>query len=103
MRIPLWEWDVVEGTRCGVSRTSYGAMEALSLALITTHDAIGEITPVTLVDAASRPPFYLHGEPKWIAKCHDGVITWRDGTFLLGNDGKCFHAESTQTAGDSGT
>jgi len=88
MRIPLWEWDVVEGTRhgkCGVSGTPYGAMEALSLALISTHAARGEVAPVTLVDPANGPPCYIHGEPKWIARYRDGVITWGIGAVVPDN------------------
>lgn len=82
MRVPLWEWDVMEGTQngtCGVSGTAYGAMEALSLALITTNGTMGEVTPVTLVDSATGPPFYLHGAPRWVAKCDNGIITWVNG------------------------
>lgn len=84
MRIPLWEWEVVEGPayrRCGVSRTPYGAMKALSLALVRARvHAVGQVTPVILVDAASGPPFYLHGMPERIAEYDDGIITWVKGT-----------------------
>jgi hypothetical protein len=53
-------------------------MEALSLALIAVHGhAVGQVTPVTLVDPAGGPPFYLHGISNWIAQFEDGVITWR--------------------------
>lgn len=80
MRIPLWEWDVIEGPpyrRCGVSGTPYGAMEALSLALVKARGhAIGQVSRVILVDAASGPPFYIHLRHERIAEYGDGVITW---------------------------
>jgi hypothetical protein len=55
-------------------------MKALPLALVTGRvHAIGHVAPVTLVDAASGPPFYLHGMPERIAEYDNGVITWEKG------------------------
>jgi hypothetical protein len=52
-------------------------MEALSLALVTARQhAIGEVTRVVLVHAASGPPLYLHGRLERVAEHNDGVITW---------------------------
>jgi hypothetical protein len=82
MQVPLWEWewDVVEDARhgkCGVSGTPYGAMEALSLALITVKGhGTGHVTPVVLVDGVAGL-FYLHGAPERVARYDNGVITWK--------------------------
>lgn len=76
MNIPLWEWDVTDGTSCGVARTLHGAMESLSRALVKSGKcASGHVVPVTLVDGA-QAPFYLHGLPERTAEQCNGVITW---------------------------
>jgi hypothetical protein len=75
----VWEWAVDQGADnapVGVSGTRHGAIEALSLALITVKArSSGRVVPVGLVDGAYGFS-YLRFNPVLIANCERGVITW---------------------------
>jgi hypothetical protein len=75
----IWEWVVDRGADnapAGVSGTCHGAMEALSLALITAGArSSGRVVPVGLVDGAYGFS-YLRFNPVLTANCERGVIRW---------------------------
>jgi hypothetical protein len=75
----VWEWVVDRGADNapgGVSGTRYGAMEALSLALITARArSSGRVVPVGLVDGAYGFS-YLRLDPVLTANCERGIIRW---------------------------
>jgi hypothetical protein len=76
----VWEWVVDQGADnapVGVSGTRYGAMEALSLSLITVSArSSGYVVPVELVDGAYGFS-YLRFDPVFTANCEKGVIRWQ--------------------------
>jgi hypothetical protein len=75
----VWEWVVYQeagNTPVGVSMTRHGAMEALSLTLITVKArSSGRVVPVELVDGAYGFS-YLRFDPALTADCERGVIRW---------------------------
>jgi hypothetical protein len=75
----IWEWVVDQGSDnapAGVSMTRHGAMEALSLTLITARArSSGRVVPVGLVDGAYGFS-YLRFNPVLTANCERGVIRW---------------------------
>jgi hypothetical protein len=75
----VWEWVVDRGADnapVGVSGTRYGAMEALSLSLITAKAcSSGRVVPIELVDGAFGFS-YLRFDPALTANCEKGVIRW---------------------------
>lgn len=78
----VWEWVVDQGADnapVGVSGTRHGAMEALSLSLITAKaGSSGHVTPVELVDGACGFS-YLRFDAALTANCERGVIRWHPG------------------------
>jgi hypothetical protein len=75
----LWEWVVDQGADnapAGVSGTRHGAIEALSLSLVTAGArSSGRVVPVELVDGAYGFS-YLRFDPALTADCERGVIRW---------------------------
>ena len=79
----VWEWVVDQGADnapAGVSGTRHGAMEALSLSLITAKvRSSGHVVPVELVDGVYGFS-YLRFDPAFTANCEKGVIRWHRET-----------------------
>jgi hypothetical protein len=78
----VWEWVVDRGADnapVGVSGTRHGAMEALSLSLVTASAcSCGRVVPVELVDGAYGFS-YLRFDAALTANCERGVIRWYPG------------------------
>ena len=77
--VRLWEWTVdpgAENSPVGVSGTCHGAMEALSLTLVTARKAAsGRVVPLRLADGESGFS-YVRMAPVLTADCERGVIRW---------------------------